>query len=59
MWWRSLSAALVLAACGQSTPVVPPPVAGLAHPQFARVGTAVTFDASTTAVASEIGRAHV
>lgn len=43
---------LTIAACDDgASPAVPLPIAGLLHPEVARVGEAVTLDASTSAVA--------
>lgn len=57
MWWPRLLLAGSVLACSSLVSPVPPPVAGLAHPQVARVGVPVTFDASTSAVAAPTSQA--
>ena len=61
MWSRNWWAVLGLAACADpvAQPLLPP-VAGLAHVDLASVGQPVTFDASTSAVASvSLDRFHL
>lgn len=66
MWWRRRQASqgalvlglVALAACtsDSGTPALPPPVAGLAHPQVVRLGSAAQLSGASSAVATISGR---